>query len=111
MKAYVMDYAQAFSPSNEYNVLLNYCMNDDSTRVITGTVNNVESCYDEMTARYDSMANAGVYDYADFCRTVPSFTVIAVDDLLSELVADDSNGCIGIIIRLGRDAGFKVISR
>lgn len=101
-----MDCAQAFSPSNEYNTLLNYCMNDDSTLVITGTVNNVESCYDEMTARYDSMANAGVYDYADL-HNVPSFTVIVVDNLTG-LVADDSNGCIGsIILRLGRAAGFS----
>lgn len=73
-----------FSPSNEYNALLNYCMNDDSTRVITGTVDNVESYYDEMMARYDSMANAGVYDYADL-QNVPSFTVIAVEHLLDWL--------------------------
>lgn len=82
-------------------------MNDDSTRVITGTVDNVESYYDETMARYDSMANAGVYDYADL-QNVPSFTVIAVDNLTG-LVADDSNGCIGSI-RLGHAAGFKMIA-
>lgn len=54
-------------------------MNDDSIQAITGTVDNVESCYDETMARYDSMANAGVYDYAGL-QNVPSFTVIAVDN-------------------------------
>lgn len=91
-----MNYRIAGS-SNEYNSLLNYCMNDGSIQVITGTVNNVESCYDETMARYDSMANAGVYDYADLLN-VPPFTVIAVDNT-SELVDDDSNGRIGGIIR------------
>lgn len=51
----------------------------------------------EMMARYDSMANAGVHDYADL-QNVPSFAVIAVDNL-PELAGDDSNGCIGGIIR------------
>ena len=43
------------------------------------------------------MANAGVYDYAGL-QNVPSFAVIAVDNL-PELIGDDSNGCIGGIIR------------
>ena len=83
-------------------------MNDDSIQAITGTVDNVESCYDETMARYDSMANAGVYDYAGL-QNFPSFTVIAVDNP-SELVEDDSNGRIDSIIRLGRGAGYEVIA-
>lgn len=92
MENELSDRAQAFGSLNEYNALLNYCMNDDSIQVIKGTVDNVESCYDEMMARYDSMANADVYDYADLLN-VPPFTVIAVDNT-SELVDDDSNGRI-----------------
>lgn len=72
-------------------------MNDDSIQVITGTVDNVESCYNEMMAQYDSMANAGVYDYAGL-QNVPPSTVITVDNP-PELVEDDSNGRIGGIIR------------
>lgn len=53
------------------------------------------------------MANAGVYDYADL-QNVPSFTVIAVDNLTG-LVADDSNGCIDSIL-LGHASGFKMIA-
>lgn len=54
------------------------------------------------------MANAGVHDYAGL-QNVPPPAVIAVNNLPA-LIADDSNECIGSIIRLGHAAGFKVIA-
>lgn len=62
-----------------------------------------------MMARYDSMANACVYDYTLAYRMLHHSLSLPLIIRLN-WTGDDSNGRIGsIIIRLGRDAGFKVI--